>query len=151
MASLQADGVFLDYDRSMNPAAIGFPLVAFTTIHANQQHLADIVSVLVKIPEIVQAHSLTGPSDILVQIVASSAEELVRVNAEILACPSVERTETSIAMSERVPYRLSPLIARNSKTKKGLVDSSNDGRPSNPPAVPRDSVTSGARLPPISR
>jgi DNA-binding Lrp family transcriptional regulator len=119
MASLQADGVFLGYDRSMSPAAIGFPLVAFTLIHAQQQHLAEITAALAAIPEIVQAHGLTGSWDVLVQIVAASAEELFRVDAQILACRGVERTETSIAMSELVPYRLAPLIGQRTGGGRG--------------------------------
>jgi DNA-binding Lrp family transcriptional regulator len=102
MASLDAAGALLGYDRSMSPAAIGHPLIAFTTVYAKQQTM----------PEVVQAHGLTGPADLLVQIACESTDELFRVNARILECPGVERTETALSINEMIPYRLAPLIER---------------------------------------
>jgi DNA-binding Lrp family transcriptional regulator len=112
MASLDAAGAFLGYDRSMNPAAIGYPLIAFTMVSAKQQQLAEIVTALEAIPEVVLAHGVTGQSDILVQIAAASTDELFKVSARILECPGVERTEMSLSINEMIPYRLAPLIER---------------------------------------
>src|SRR5438309_829777 len=39
MTALARGGVFLDYDRCIDPAAVGSPLVAFTTLHVKQQML----------------------------------------------------------------------------------------------------------------
>jgi DNA-binding Lrp family transcriptional regulator len=110
MASLEAAGVFLPYDRSISEAAIGLPLTAFTTVFATQQKLAHIAAELATIPEVVQAFGLTGPTDLLVRIVCADTDELFRINERILACDGVERTETSIAINELIPYRLAPLL-----------------------------------------
>lgn len=112
LASLDAAGAFLGYDRAMSPAAIGHPLIAFTTVYAKQQLLSEIVATLETMPEIVQAHGLTGPADLLVQIACESTDELFRVNARILECAGVERTETALSINEMIPYRLAPLIER---------------------------------------
>ncbi|MEO6532871.1 MAG: Lrp/AsnC family transcriptional regulator [Pseudolysinimonas sp.] len=110
MASLEAAGVLLPYDRCINEHAIGRPLTAFTTVFATQQKLSHIAAELAQIPEVVQAFGMTGPTDLLVRIVCVDTDELFRINERILACEGVERTETSIAINELVPYRLAPLL-----------------------------------------
>ncbi|MCU1474692.1 MAG: AsnC family transcriptional regulator [Amnibacterium sp.] len=110
MTALTRAGAFLDYDRCIDPVAAGYPLVAFTTLHVRQQMLVPIVEALAKIPEIVQAHGLSGSADLLVRIVCTSAEDLFRVNAEMLAVPGVERAETAMGISEVIPYRITPLL-----------------------------------------
>ena len=111
MSNLESAGAFLDFDRCINPAVLGYPLTAFTTVYAKQQKLGELVEALRKIPEIVQAHGLSGPSDVVVRVSCTSAEDLFRVNAEILRCPGVERTETALAISELIPYRIRPLLS----------------------------------------
>jgi DNA-binding Lrp family transcriptional regulator len=110
MTALARAGAFLDYDRCIDPAAAGYPLVAFTTLHVRQQMLVPIVEALSRIPEIVQAHGLSGAADLLVRLVCTSAEDLFRVNAEMLAVPGVERAETAMGISEVIPYRITPLL-----------------------------------------
>lgn len=112
LASLDAAGAFLPYDRSMSLEAIGYPLIAFTLVSAKQQQLAEIVAALEAIPEVVLAHGVTGQYDILVQIAAASTDELFKVSARILECPGVERTEMSLSINEMIPYRLAPLLER---------------------------------------
>jgi DNA-binding Lrp family transcriptional regulator len=110
LANLEASGAFLPYDRCINPSAFGYPLTAFTTVYAKQQLLGELAEQLAAIPEIVQAYGLSGPSDLLVRIACSSAEDLFRVNAKILECRGVERTETAFAVNEMIPYRVGPLL-----------------------------------------
>jgi DNA-binding Lrp family transcriptional regulator len=110
MTALTRGGAFLDYDRCIDPGAAGYPLTAFTTLHVRQQMLVPIVEALARIPEIVQAHGLSGTADLLVRIVCTSAEDLFRVNAAMLAVPGVERAETAMGISEVIPYRITPLL-----------------------------------------
>jgi DNA-binding Lrp family transcriptional regulator len=110
MAALARAGAFLDYDRCIHPAVAGYPLVAFTTLHVHQQLLGAITEELATIPEIVQAHGISGAADLLVTIVCRTAEDLFRVNARMLAVPGVERAETAMGISEVIPYRISPLL-----------------------------------------
>jgi DNA-binding Lrp family transcriptional regulator len=110
MTALARAGAFQGYDRSIDPAIAGFSLVAFTTVQVRQQALAAIADALSAIPEIVQAHGISGSADLLLRIVARSAEELFRVEAAVLAIDGVERTETVLAIQELLPYRLGPLL-----------------------------------------
>ena len=74
--------------------------------------LAEVVDEIARIPEVIQAHGITGSIDLLVRVVCRDAHDLFRIDGEILAIDGVERTETSLAMGELIPYRLLPLLER---------------------------------------
>ena len=112
MARLEESNTFLSFDRRINTHALGYPLTAFIEVHVQQKRLAEIVTELARIPEIVQAHGMSGEADLLVRVVCTDADDLFRIDATILACDGVERTETSLAMGELIPYRLHPLLER---------------------------------------
>lgn len=112
MASLEKRHAFLAFDHRISPTPLGYPLTAFISIHVQQQKLSALASSLASIPEVLEAHGLSGRADILVRVVSEGAEDLFRINGKILACDGVERTETSLAMNELVPFRMTPLLLR---------------------------------------
>ncbi|MDJ0323992.1 Lrp/AsnC family transcriptional regulator [Cryobacterium sp. PH31-AA6] len=112
MARLEESKAFLSFDRRISPVALGYPLTAFIEVHVQQKRLAQIIAELTLIPEIVQAHGMSGPTDILVRVVCTDADDLFRIDGTILACEGVDRTETSLAMGELIPYRVTPLLDR---------------------------------------
>ncbi|WP_434317080.1 Lrp/AsnC family transcriptional regulator [Leifsonia sp. P73] len=112
VAELERNGAFLSFERRISPTAAGYPLAAFVTVHVQQQKLAAIVEHLAGIPEIVQAHGLSGPSDLLLRVVCTDAEDLFRITGAIQSTDGVERAETSLDMGELIPYRLRPLLTR---------------------------------------
>lgn len=112
MAALEAAGVFLPFDRRINTVALGYPLAAFITVHVQQQKLASIVAAFESIPEIVQAHGLSGRSDLMARVVCVDTDDLFRIHGAILACDGVERAETSLDMGELIPLRVRPLLER---------------------------------------
>lgn len=116
MAALEKKNVFLPFERRINPAALGYPLMAFISVHVQQQKLAALAKSLAEIPEVLEAYGLTGQADLLVRVVSTDAEDLFRINGKILACDGVERTDTSLAMGELVPFRLEPLLLRGPRT-----------------------------------
>ncbi|MDF1479393.1 Lrp/AsnC family transcriptional regulator [Leifsonia sp. H3M29-4] len=110
LARLERDGAFLDFDRAISPAALGFPLEAFIAVHVEQKVLAAVVQALAGIPEVVQAHGLSGPVDLLAHVVCRDANDLFRIDGAILAIEGVQRTETSLSMGELLPYRMRQLL-----------------------------------------
>ena len=112
LAALEAADALLPFERRINPATLGYPLTAFVHIHIHQRRLAEIVEALSRIPELVEAHGLTGSADILARVVADGAEELFRVNGRILAIDGVKRADTSLSMAELIPHRMLPLLRR---------------------------------------
>jgi len=115
MGRLEETGTFLSFDRRINPVSLGYPLTAFIEVHVQQKRLAQIVVELAHIPEIVQAHGMSGPADLLVHVVCRDADDLFRIDGTILACEGVDRTVTSLAMGEVIPFRLTPLLERASR------------------------------------
>jgi DNA-binding Lrp family transcriptional regulator len=112
MSRLAESNTFLSFDRRVNPAAIGYPLTAFIDVHLQQKRLAEIVAKLALIPEIVEAHGMSGDADLQIRVVCTDADDLFRIDGTILAIDGVERTATSLAMSELIPYRVQPLLDR---------------------------------------
>lgn len=112
MAKLEASGAFLSFERSIDPGPLGFPLEAFISVHVQQKLLSEVVDRIAAIPEVIQAHGLSGSVDLLVRVVCRDAHDLFRIDGAILAIDGVERTETSLAMGELIPYRLAPLLDR---------------------------------------
>ncbi|WP_120337543.1 Lrp/AsnC family transcriptional regulator [Cryobacterium soli] len=117
MTRLEESKVFLDFDRRINPVVLGYPLTAFIEVYIAQKKAAEIIAELVLIPEIVQAHGMSGAADLLVRVACADAEDLFRIDRTILACDGVERTETSLAMGELIPYRVTPLLDRGIQPK----------------------------------
>lgn len=107
---LENHRAFLPFERRINPAALGYPLTSFVHIHVQQRKLGPIVEALAGIPELVEAHGLTGTADILARVVARGAEDLFRINGAILAIDGVERADTSLSMAELIPHRMRPLL-----------------------------------------
>ena len=116
LARLEASGAFLDFDRCIDPHYLGHELTAFIEVEVRQKELARIVADLRQIPEVVQAFGRSGTADLRVQVVCRDTDHLFRIDAAILAIDGVERTETSLAMGELIPYRLRPLIEKARRT-----------------------------------
>lgn len=116
MARLEASDALGSLERRIDPAVLGYPLTAFVSVHVRQKSLAEIVDAIARIPEVVQAHGLSGQVDLFVQVAATDAEHLFSVDAAILEIDGVERTETSLSMGELIPFRLRPLLDRAAAT-----------------------------------
>lgn len=110
MARLEQTGVFESYERSFSTEVLGFPLQAFISIGVRQTELPRIISELSRVPEVVQAHGLSGSIDLLARVACRDARHLFDTDARILSIEGVERTETSLAMGEVIPFRVAGLI-----------------------------------------
>lgn len=110
MSRLERADVFLSYERALSSSALGFPIEAFINVMVRQADLPRITAELRKVPEIVQAHGLSGQVDLLVRVACRDTQHLFDTDARILAIEGVERTETSLAMGEVIGYRVAPLM-----------------------------------------
>ncbi|HJB62991.1 MAG TPA: Lrp/AsnC family transcriptional regulator [Candidatus Microbacterium pullistercoris] len=110
MARLDESGVFHSFERSISPAALGFPLQAFISIGLVQSRLPKITEELRRVPEVVQVHGVSGQVDLIALVACRDARHLFDVDARILSIEGVERTETRLVMSDSIPYRVSGLM-----------------------------------------
>jgi DNA-binding Lrp family transcriptional regulator len=108
---LERDGVITGYGPQLSPAALGHPVLAFVHIEVTQGHLDDVGEALAAVPEIIEAFSITGAGDLLTRVVARDNIHLEDVIQRLIQIPGVVRTRTEMALRERVPQRIAPLVA----------------------------------------
>lgn len=104
-------GVITGYGPDIDPAALGHVVTAFVTVELRQSGGRDQVAErLSRIGEILEAHTITGPGDMLCRVVARTNADLQRVIDSIVDVPGVLRTSTVIALATAVSYRTTPLV-----------------------------------------
>jgi DNA-binding Lrp family transcriptional regulator len=107
---LFARGVIRGLGPQIDPAAIGFGVTSFVTLEINQRPGHDPVTAHLRaIPEVLEAHTITGSGDVLCRIVARSNADLQRVLDRIVSHEGIARASSIIALAEKIPYRVLPL------------------------------------------
>jgi DNA-binding Lrp family transcriptional regulator len=117
MDKLVARGAIVGFGPEVSPTAIGFGVMSFVSLEISQryghvkvaEHLADI-------PEVLEAHTISGSGDVLCRIVARSNADLQRVIDQIVGYEGIVRASTIIALAELIPYRTLPLVKAASAT-----------------------------------
>jgi DNA-binding Lrp family transcriptional regulator len=108
---LIARGAIRGFGPDVVPAAIGFGVTSFVTLEISQRYGHTAVTAhLADIPEVLEAHTITGSGDVLCRIVARSNADLQRVIDLIVAYEGIVRASTIIALAELIPYRILPLV-----------------------------------------
>ncbi|WP_431973043.1 Lrp/AsnC family transcriptional regulator [Micromonospora haikouensis] len=116
-------GVIGGFGPDISPAAIGFAVTSFVTLEISQRLGHDPVTAhLAAIPEVLEAHTITGSSDLLCRIVARSNADLQRVIDQIVAYEGIRRASTIIALAQQIPYRTLPLV-RSAAQREGRAPS----------------------------
>ena len=117
MDKLASRGVIRGYGPRVDPAALGFPVTAFVTLELRQAvgH-GSVAENLASVPEVLEAHTVTGTGDMLCRIVARTNAELQGVIDRVLACEGVLRASTVIALAEQIPHRTLPLVTQAANT-----------------------------------
>ncbi len=123
---LAGTGVVSGWGPVVDPAAMGFAVTAFVTLEIRQAqpHGAahDAVAThLREIPEVLEAHTITGAGDMLARIVARSNADLQRVIDRIVAFEGVVRTSSVIALATQISPRVLPLVAAAASSASGLA------------------------------
>jgi len=115
---LRERGVITGYGPEVEPAALGYEVTAFITLEIRQAGGHDPVAErLAAIPEVLEAHTITGAGDMLCRVVARSNADLQRVIDAIVSTAGVVRSATLISLATQVPYRILPLV----RTAAGAV------------------------------
>lgn len=109
---MQARGVISGYGPDVDPAALGYGVTAFVTLEIRQAGGHDpVADRLASIAEVLEAHTITGPGDLLCRVVARSNADLQRVIDAIVETAGVVRTSTVIVLDSPLPRRILPLVA----------------------------------------
>ncbi|MET9018970.1 Lrp/AsnC family transcriptional regulator [Actinopolymorpha sp. NPDC004070] len=110
---LARTGVVRGWGPEVEPAALGYGVTAFASLELRQGAGHEAVARhLAGIPEVLEAHTITGPADMLARLVARSNADLQRVIDEVLAFDGIVRISTVIALATQVRPRVVPLLSR---------------------------------------
>ena len=109
---LVSRGVIRSWAPQLDPSAMGYPVSAFCTLEIRQgRGHSPVVEHLSSIPEVLEAHTITGSGDLLIRVVARDNADLQRVIDNVVDDRHVIRASTVISLATRIPLRTLPLLA----------------------------------------
>jgi Lrp/AsnC family transcriptional regulator, leucine-responsive regulatory protein len=103
---LEEAGVIAGYRLDLDPAALGFPVMAYVRVRPAPGQLARIASLAQAMAEVVECHRVTGEDCFIAKIHVAAVEMLDKVLDRFLA---YGQTTTSIVQSTPVAPRALPL------------------------------------------
>jgi DNA-binding Lrp family transcriptional regulator len=119
---LTSSGVISGWGPTLEPEALGHPVMAFLTLEIRQGAGHDAIARhLSRIPEVLEVFTITGAGDMWCRVVARSNSDLQRVIDAVLSDSGIVRSSTVIALATQVPHRVLPLLdsALTSSTPTG--------------------------------
>lgn len=113
---LAREGVVTGWGPDIDAGALGYVVTAFVTLQIAQGAGHDAVAAhLASIPEVLEAHTISGDADMMCRVVARSNADLQRVLDAVLADPAIRRSATTIALAAQIPHRVLPLVKATSR------------------------------------
>jgi len=114
---LEARGVITGYAATVDPIAVGYPIVAFTWLtQAPGSAGADLTDAFASIDEIEECHHIAGEADYLLKIRARDTHHLEEIIVRLQATPYVFTTQTEIVLSSAFEHRPLRLGAARDET-----------------------------------
>lgn len=95
---------------TVHPESLGYAMRAMVTAEVDQHRFDDAMVALREIPEIIECAAMSGVDDLLIQIVARDADHIYEVGQQILRCPGIRRTATSLVLRELIEHRVAQLL-----------------------------------------
>jgi DNA-binding Lrp family transcriptional regulator len=100
---LEEKGVIQRYVTIVNREAVGLDLLCFVLVmlaHHRPDSVKRFRAGIMKMPEVLECHHLTGEFDCLLKLVVANHEELQRFLERLMTVGGVDRLRTSIVLSE---------------------------------------------------
>lgn len=105
-------GVITSYRPQMQPAALGYAILAFVHVHVAQTMLDSTCARLGNIPEVLEVNSVAGEGDLLCRVVGRDNADFERVLQQIIGTEGVRRTRSELVLSRRIEPRIVPLLEK---------------------------------------
>lgn len=119
MERLQATGVIRGFSADLDAEQSGFPVRAFTTVAISQGQLDNVLVGLGEIPEVLEAHVVTGRGDLLLIVAARSNDDLHRVLQIVASISQVSELSTQLALASPISRRLTNLLSSSGPESSG--------------------------------
>ncbi|HWH30293.1 MAG TPA: Lrp/AsnC family transcriptional regulator [Mycobacteriales bacterium] len=108
---LERRGVVSGWGPHLSPSAMGYAVTAFVTLEIRQGSGSDrVLEHLREIPQVLEAHTITGPGDLLCRVVARDNADLQDVLDSVVGNGDVERSSTVIALRTAIEPDASRLV-----------------------------------------
>lgn len=126
--ALEKTGVIRGYHATLDPDAVGAPLVAYVLLTLGTRKDEDCASASARaaealrgVPEVLEYHTIAGDHDALVKLRARDMRDLERLTTKVVSgAPGVARIRTLVALStafER-PLRVTMRAATKRRTRR---------------------------------
>jgi DNA-binding Lrp family transcriptional regulator len=113
LQALEASGTIHGYRAIIDPAAVGLGINIFVEIALERQNddtLKAFERALVKCPNVLSCHLMSGSNDYLIHIVARDLPDFERLHSSVLGhLPGVARIESKFALREAIDRPLVPI------------------------------------------
>jgi DNA-binding Lrp family transcriptional regulator len=99
---LEEEGIIRGYRAVLDRESLGFPLVNIVTVTLsthNRDNARRFAELVTRLPEVQEAHALTGEMDYILKVVTPDLKSLAAfVNGELLPHESVQHVKTAIVL-----------------------------------------------------
>ena len=102
---LEQTKVIEGYALKLNEDAAVAGLKAFVTVEVEPRKTQDVTRALVKVPQLISLHTVSGKFDLIAMVGAANADELDGVLDRIGEVPGVTGTESAIILSTKLDRR----------------------------------------------
>jgi Lrp/AsnC family transcriptional regulator, leucine-responsive regulatory protein len=99
---LEEAGVIGGYRAVVDPERLGFGILAFLRLRYPSSNYGPLHELLARIPEVIEAHHVTGDDCFILKVVATSMSHLEEISGQVGSLGSVT---SSIAYSSPFPAR----------------------------------------------
>lgn len=107
---LEDTEVLTGFLPQVNLPALGVAVEGFAALSLEQGRLDQVVEELKKLPHVMEIHTTTGREDLLVRLASTSNAELQRLVQQVLSIPGVAHSDTTLALTTPLAYRVQPLL-----------------------------------------
>ena len=109
--SLKESGIIKKFATILDTTVLGMDIYAFTTINLsplNKDAIDLFISIVDKMPEVLECHTLTGNATFLLKIIAKDIHDYGRfIIEQIMAIPGVNHIESNIVLAtNKIEYIL---------------------------------------------
>lgn len=95
-------GVITGYSATVDPEALGYPVMAFVRLAYPSGNYRAFHEVVDATPEVVEAHHVTGSDCFVIRVIARSMRDLERITGKLATLGGIT---TSVVYSNTVPRR----------------------------------------------
>ena len=99
---LEEAGVITGYRAVIDPERLGYGILAYLRLRYPSSHYKPLHDLLAEIPEVVEAHHVTGDDCFILKVVATSMRHLEQISGRVGTLGSVT---TSVSYSSPFPTR----------------------------------------------